>query len=87
MTDCRVRIKVVEWQDQSFLATLDEALGEALMSGLDPDARQVAERVQGALRASGYPRSRVAYERSAADVLAGVAYWTVWREAPVDHAA
>lgn len=87
MTDCRVRIKVVEWQDQAFVATLDGALGEALMSGVHPDARQVAERVQGVLRASGYPHSRVAYRRTAADVLAGVAYWTVWRDAPSDHAA
>lgn len=87
MAECRLQIKVVDWHDREFVITLDRVMSEALLSGADVDARPVAEQVQRALRAAGYPRSLVTYRRSAAEVLAGIAHWTVWRDAPVDHAA
>jgi hypothetical protein len=77
--ECRVKIKIVDWQDRDFIVALDVGLSDALRSGLEADSLVVAERVQIALRNDGYPDARIAYTRSVEDVLARVAHWTVWR--------
>ena len=78
--ECRVKIRVVDWDDRAFVAALDVGLGTAVLDGLDIDCAAVADRVQAELRRDGYPAARVAYSRSVADVLARVAHWTVWRD-------
>ena len=81
--DCRLKIKVVDWQDRDFIRALDASLADALRDGLDIDRSAVADRAEAELRGEGYPRARISYTRSVDEVLARVAHWTVWREAPV----
>jgi hypothetical protein len=78
--ECRVKIKVVDWQDRDFVAALDADLRTALLDGIDVDSVSVADRVEAMLRCDGYPAARVDYSRSVADVLARVARWTVRRD-------
>jgi hypothetical protein len=85
--DCRVRIKVVDWQDRDFVAALDADLKTALLDGVDADCAAVADRVQSLLRSDGYPAARIDYSRSVADVLARVANWTVRRDAGAEARA
>lgn len=82
--ECRVKIKVVDWEDRAFVVALDAGLGTAIRDGLDIDCAAVADRVQAELRRDGYPAARVAYSRSVTDVLARVARWTVWRDGGVE---
>lgn len=85
--DCRVRIKVVDWQDRDFVAALDADLRKALLDGIDADCVAVADRVQRMLRSDGYPTARIDYTRSVADVLARVANWTVRRDSGAEALA
>lgn len=78
--DCRLKIKVVEWDDRAFVRALDESLADALDDGLDIDRPAVAERTEAELRGEGYPDARIVYTRSVDEVLSRVAHWTVWRE-------
>lgn len=85
--DSRLKIKVVDWQDRDFVVALDDGLAAALRDGLDIDCAKVAERVETELRRDGYPVARIAYSRSVAEALAGVAHWTVWRDGTISEAS
>ncbi len=78
--DCRLKIKVVDWQDRDFVLALEAGLSGALSDGLDVDCAAVAERVQAELRSAGYPDARITYTRSVSEVLARIAHWTVSRD-------
>lgn len=78
--DCRLKIKVVDWQDRAFIRALDVSLSDALRDGLDIDRPAVADRAEAELRDGGYPDARIAYSRSVDEVLSRIAHWTVWRD-------
>ena len=78
--DCRLKIKVVDWQDRAFIRALDTSLADALRDGLDIDRPAVADRAEAELRGEGYPDARISYTRSVDEVLARIAHWTVWRD-------
>ena len=78
--DCRLKIKVVDWQDRAFVRAFDVSLSDALRDGLDIDRQAVADRAEAELRGDGYPDARIAYTRSVDEVLARIAHWTVWRD-------
>lgn len=78
--DCRLKIKLVDWQDLASVRALDASFADALNDGLDIDRPAVAERAEAELHHEGYPEARIAYSRSADEVLGRVAHWTVWRD-------
>ena len=78
--DCRLKIKVVDWQDRAFVRAFDVSLADALRDGLDIDRATVADRAEAELRGEGYPAARISYTRSVDEVLTRVAHWTVWRD-------
>ena len=81
--DCRLKIKVIDWQDHAFVRAFDASLADALRDGLDIDRPAVADRAEADLRRDGYPDARISYTLSVDEVRTRVAHWTVWRDGSI----
>jgi len=80
MADCKVKIKVVEWDDRDFVAAIDGAWQGASAQASDVDAFETAQRAQDLLRGSGFPTAVIEYSRSVDEAMSHIAHWTVRRQ-------
>jgi hypothetical protein len=71
---------LVPWDDQAFVHAYQRARAAAVNEGLTINGPKAATRVEGLLRAAGYPAARITVARSAEDALLHRAQWTVYRD-------
>ncbi len=78
--DSNVKIQVVEWKDQAFVAVVEAACQSLRETGMRMDTIEAAQAVQDTLRAQGYPSAIVEFHKSVDEALSGVAHWRVVRD-------
>lgn len=76
----RVKAALVPWDDQEFVLAYERAHAEVEASGPSPEGIEAAMRVQGLLRARGYPHAHIEVSRTVDEALRHVAHWTILRD-------
>jgi hypothetical protein len=80
MTSPQIRADLIPWNDSRFVREFDRARDQAFMEGLTIYGPKAAARVEGLLRARGYPRVTVDVDRTVEEALEHAARWTVRRD-------
>jgi hypothetical protein len=82
MPSPQLRAELIPWDDARFVHEFDRAREHAFLEGLTIYGPKAAARVEGLLRARGYPLATVDVDRTVEGALEHAARWTVRRDGP-----
>jgi hypothetical protein len=77
-------VRIVEWDDPAFVRAFEAAREQVHREGLTVNGPKAAARAEELLRAAGYPRARIACQRSIEEAMAHAAHWVVRRDGAPD---
>jgi hypothetical protein len=81
-TSVELSVRIVPWDDQSFVRAVEAARDQVHTEGLTINGPKAAERAQELLREGGYPSAIVDCEQTVAEAMAHCAHWSVRRDGP-----